>query len=259
MPLEDGIKSKVNIGIVTFQLNSSNSSKNGTSSKTRITGPISKQNHAAYANYHGYRIIREDAIPINPKLKEFGIVWAKVDVLRKHLRDFHWLLWIDSDVLIMNFKQRLEAFIPTSNDIDIIISSDRRGINAGIFLWRNSESGRAILERWAQLVSSDADEQEKLAFLIETEPNITKRTRIVPLCAFNSYLTSNTLTTRYEYGDFAVHFAGSAWKLQEEIQNVYGWNLFVHFSDLAGNDGITWKKWLSWRNILKLIDLPWRP
>lgn len=258
-PLKDGFESKINIGIVTFQVNSSNSSKNGTSSKARITGSFSKRNHAAYANYHGYKIIREDAFPINQNLKQFGIVWAKVDVLRKYLRDFHWLLWIDSDVLIMNFKQRLETFIPTDSDIDIVISSDRGGINAGIFLWRNSESGHAILEKWAQLASSDVDEQEKLAFLVETEPKITKRTRIVPLCAFNSYLTSNTLTTRYEYGDFAVHFAGSAWKLQEQIQNVHGWNLFAHFHDLAGNDGITLKKWLSWRNLLKLLQLPWRP
>ena len=258
-PFKEDSKAKINIGIVTFQFNSSNSSKKGMDSKTRITSSFGRRNHAAYATYQGYRIVREDTFPINLNLKNFAIVWAKVDVLRKNLRDFDWLVWIDSDVLIMNFKQRLETFIPRNSDTDIIISGNRRGINAGIFFWRNSPSGHESLDKWAKLASSETDEQKNLAFLIETEPNVAKRTRILPLCAFNSYLILNTLTTRYEYGDFAVHFAGSAWKLQEQIQTEYGWNLFAHFSELAGHDGITLKKWLGWRNPIKLLQIPWRP
>lgn len=258
-PFEGDNESKMNIGIITFQLNLSNSSQNSTNSKTTITGSFSRRNHAAYTTYQRYRIIREDAFPINLNLKHYTIVWAKVDVLKKHLRDFDWLVWIDSDVLIMNFKQRLETFIPRHSDIDIVITADMSGINAGILFWRNSPSGHEILDKWAKMASSDRDEQKELAILIETEPNIAERTRILPLCAFNSYLILNTLTTRYEYGDFAVHFAGSAWKLQEQIQNDYGWNLFAHFSDLAGNDGVTLNKWLGWRNLIKLLQLPWRP
>ncbi len=259
VPVENGIKSNANIAIVTFHFNSSNSSEKHRDSKARITGPFSRRNHAAYAKYQGYKLIREDTFSINPNLGKFALVWAKVDVLKKHLHDFDWLVWIDSDLLIMNFKIRLETFIPRNDDIDIVITSDKNGINAGIFFWRNSPSGHETLDKWAKLASSNAHEQKQLAFLIATEPTIAKRTRILPLCAVNSYLTANSLTTRYEYGDFGIHFAGSAWGLQKHVSVEYGWNLFGYFSDLAGDDGITLKKWLEWRNLAKLLQLPWRP
>jgi hypothetical protein len=259
VPSEYGIQSKLNIGIVTFHFDSSNSSAADIDSKARVTGPFTKRNHAAYATYQVYKLIREDNFSINPNLGQFGSVWAKVDVLKKHLNNFDWLVWIDSDLLIMNFKRRLETFIPRNSDIDIVITSDKGGLNAGIFLWRNSSSGHEILNRWANLASSNTDEQKQLASLIRTEATIARRTRILPLCAFNSYLTANHLTTRYEYGDFAVHFAGSAWALQKYVRTEYGWNLFAYFSDLAGDDGVTLKKWLGWRNVVKLLQLPWRP
>ncbi|CAF3897744.1 unnamed protein product [Rotaria magnacalcarata] len=75
----------------------------------------------------------------------------------------------------------------------------------------------------------------------------SRRVLILPLCAFNSYMIANYLTTRYEHGDFAVHFAGAAWDLETHIFSKYGWDLFNHFADLASTDGVTLKKWFGWK------------
>jgi hypothetical protein len=228
-------------------------------SKESVTKSFSKRNHAAYAAYHAYQIIREDNFMKNSTLGKFSSVWAKLDVLKKHLIMFDWLVWIDSDLLIMNFNIRLETFLPRNMDIDLVITADESGINAGLFLWRNSPSGHNLLNRWARMMTSNTHEQKQLAMLIASEASIRRRTRVLPLCAFNSRLTDNQLTTRFEYGDFAVHFAGNAWALHEYIRTDYGWNLFAHFSDLAGENGVTLNKWLAWRNVIKMWQLPWRP
>ncbi|CAM4868829.1 unnamed protein product [Rotaria socialis] len=217
-------------------------SDNDRRSKIWITGPKNRRNLASYAHRHNYSLIRKDNITLNLALKEYTKVWAKVDVLIKHLNYSDWLLWIDSDLLIMNFERRLETFIPRNDHIDIVITADKLGINAGIFFWRNSPSGREIFEKWKLMATSHSHEQRQLASLIKTDVNISRRVLILPLCAFNSYMIANYLTTHYEYGDFAVHFAGAAWNLETHIFNKYGWDLFNHFADLASTDGVTLKK-----------------
>lgn len=248
----------ISIGIVTFHLYPVGSNNNH-SSKPFVTGPASRKNLAAYAHYQHYPLIREDNISVNLNLGKYAKVWAKVDALKKHLKDFEWLVWIDSDLLIMNFNRRLETFLPSNNYIDVVIATDKLGINAGIFMWRNSPSGHEILERWSSMATSSVHEQKQLSSLLEKDVKIARQVQILPLCAFNSYMIANRLTTRYEYGDFAVHFVGGTWYLQTYIYEKYGWDLFNHFADLAGTDGVTLTKWLGWNNIVRLFQLPWRP
>jgi len=183
-------------------------------------------------------------------------VWAKVDMIEKHIRDFDWIVWMDSDVLIMNFGIKLETFLDTKSEV--VIAKDNRGLNAGIFFLRNSENIDRLLRVWKSQASKDIDEQEVLASLLQSE-NFSEIVKYMPQCAFNSYIITTKFMARYEYGDFAVHFAGSNWVLVDDMRVWYNFNVIDFWTELIGDDGMTLWKWLSLQNILKILSIPWDP
>jgi hypothetical protein len=58
--------------------------------------------------------------------------------------DIEWLLFCESDAMITNYNIRIEDRI--DNDYHFMITADRLNLNAGNFLIRNSEQGRAYFE-----------------------------------------------------------------------------------------------------------------
>ncbi|KAH8646836.1 hypothetical protein BX600DRAFT_155967 [Xylariales sp. PMI_506] len=99
--------------------------------------------HQNHDNLHHYRhyVMRREVVP--------GM-WAKIGFLlsimlqeleKSPSERLEWLFWHDSDLILMNSKIPLEAFLPPHrwSHIHVIGSNDLNGLNAGVFFIRVHE------------------------------------------------------------------------------------------------------------------------
>lgn len=100
--------------------------------------------------------------------------WWKVFKLKELMDenpDAEYILWFDSDIYIWDFNKDPREFM--NADIDFVAAHDpddpkdtEDWFNAGVFCVRNSESGRALVDKWISLYDESKwskDEQGKWA------------------------------------------------------------------------------------------------
>jgi glycosyltransferase involved in cell wall biosynthesis len=108
---------------------------------------LSFPNKEKYCLKHGY-----DFLSYTERASDRPPSWDKIKYLRKHIDNYDWIFWTDSDSVIVNDKVRLETFIDTEKDLVIQLdeASDKtKAINAGQIFLRNSEWGKWFLgEAW---------------------------------------------------------------------------------------------------------------
>lgn len=191
---------------------------------------MSIQNKRAYCALHGYTLLLADGHMID---RSRPAAWSKVLALRHFLPSYDWIVYMDTDTLVMNPDIKIETLI--DERYDVVISEDWNGVNTGVFLTRNSTWSWWLLdELWKQrqLVSGYYPfEYEQRAFhlLLQTPlwrarglekyhgaSEIRQHFKIIPQCAMNSYMLSpfrtltgaSVTTSQYVPGDFVVHMAG---------------------------------------------------
>eukprot|EP01062_Namystynia_karyoxenos_P045174 TRINITY_DN33501_c0_g1_i2.p1 TRINITY_DN33501_c0_g1~~TRINITY_DN33501_c0_g1_i2.p1 ORF type:complete len:386 (+),score=103.82 TRINITY_DN33501_c0_g1_i2:82-1158(+) len=124
----------------------------------RWQGPMSTRNKLYYCQRHNYalRIGGHETLDDGPAVKRRGsrIVltgnrapqWGKVRQAQKYMKDFDWLVWIDTDTLIMDLARKVEDMIPTDPEKHLVISPEPQpgshlGFdlipNTGVWLMRN--------------------------------------------------------------------------------------------------------------------------
>ena len=114
-------------------------------------------------------------------------------------------MWIDADALVMNHRTRVESLIPTGRDA--VFASDFNGLNAGVFLVRDSEWSRRFLDTVYFLgdLNHDPDgfgakwEQNTIKYVLKHFAGFAERTAILPPRRMNSSLSS------FAKGDFILH------------------------------------------------------
>lgn len=96
------------------------------------------KNRETYCKRHGYSLLNG-----NPLVdKSRPIAWSKLLAMKHFLstNKFDYLLYLDMDVVVMNFDLRLDLFIQgTSDKADLVMTNDWSGLNTGVWLARNSE------------------------------------------------------------------------------------------------------------------------
>jgi hypothetical protein len=85
--------------------------------------------------------------------------WWKVFKLKELMNenpDAEYIMWFDSDIFIYDFKKDLRDYM--TPDLDFVAAHDpddpkdtEDWFNAGVFCVRNSESGRALIDKWMSL------------------------------------------------------------------------------------------------------------
>lgn len=114
-------------------------------------GQLSSENHSEYSYKHNYTFIKE--IVNNDDYPEWHPTWIKIDVLRKYLPLFDYVVWIDADAVFYNQDISIESFL--QDDIDLVIPKlefDRVGqqmwthTTTGFMIWRNSEWSKKTLD-----------------------------------------------------------------------------------------------------------------
>ena len=190
------------------------------SSHTRpdLSTPI---NHQMYCLRHGYEYLF-DATPY-PVKTGFD---QKLQSVISNLGRADWLVWLDSDVYIMDQSIRLEKFLAVSGEVDFIFCNspvNEKGqwtqLNSGVFFVRNTPRAHALMQ---EIFESDLEtirswwdipkfgmftngDQDKFVYTFARQGLVGTGVKILPYSEANSRIYEFT-----ESGDqfFICHFCG---------------------------------------------------
>lgn len=113
-------------------------------------GDFASLNHHEYSNKHGYSYIKE--IVKNDDYSNWHPTWIKIDVLKKYLPLYDYVVWIDADAVFVNQDIKIEDLI--NDGVDLVIPKlemDRVSGNmwthttTGFMIWKNSEWSNNML------------------------------------------------------------------------------------------------------------------
>jgi len=176
-------------------------------------------------------------------------VWAKIPAIADAFYQnpkVRWLWIADSDIIFMTHSVKLEEMLlndkameekimkgqtlfdgmrdghtfktnqkmpqnPKISNLDILITQDHNGINAGSIFLRRSAFTRFIMEAWTDKLLMDdrwvGKEQDALKHLMLEHPLVREHVGVFPQRMFNAYAVGGKFMGWRE-GDLMVHLAG---------------------------------------------------
>ncbi|KAJ1436071.1 hypothetical protein B484DRAFT_263397, partial [Ochromonadaceae sp. CCMP2298] len=113
----------------------------------------------AYAQHNGYSIVLMDETTVDAAAVDADSRWTKVRVLLDALdpltgwaKDMDYLVWVDADLVFLDFQLRLEQLAAEFPRAHILASAEHAGsttlINSGSLVVRNSRWSRDFLRDW---------------------------------------------------------------------------------------------------------------
>ena len=181
-------------------------------------GQMALENRRLYCARHHYSFISD--VPI---ARDRPSCWAKIPAMLKALETHSWVLWADSDTLILNHARKIEEFC--DQNFEMVVQSheeffrllgiplkqglERMPINTGVFLLRACAWSREFLQRayaQSQFVSTGdvwdgIGEQEAMIWVLRQHPEYLHRIKHVEHLQNHPKL--------YQAGDLFAHFYGN--------------------------------------------------
>ena len=128
-----------------------------------------------YANKYNYDFIVERC-PLKEDLNkdymwdgenEYMFVWSKPSLIKKHLKNYDYLFFIDSDAIFVDHEKTIDSFIDKNftNNTCLLLGTDCitknscsinylrnffNVLNAGVIIVKNTDKTFEILDRWIQ-------------------------------------------------------------------------------------------------------------
>lgn len=187
-----------------------------------------------YCDIHGYSFRTKDIVNFDRPA-----AWFKILAIQSEMNDdCDYILWIDTDTLILNLKQKLEDFIQDNKYL--YLSEDMNGINSGILLIKNNALMKDFLDKAYELYSIYNEkhplggvwEQAAIWHLVAYNYlNIRNYIKLIPASIFNAYDPS----TKPEYtsshvneNTFILHLPNTNNDLRKEILQQY---LYTHHKE----------------------------
>lgn len=179
-------------------------------------GKYSHLNKTAYGLKQGYDVRLYTEFLDKERLG----YWYKVIAVQKNLANYDWLLYLDSDALIMNDTIRLETLIDDNYDM---IATEYGSpypfpILSGQFLIKNSEWSMQFLKDWYDVgdtrIQPGFDGGALIKLYTENE-DIHKHIKIIPIRNMGSCAWD------YKDGDFIIQFAGYTHSEKEKAMKEY--------------------------------------
>ena len=105
-------------------------------------GKLSSTNHLEYSQLHNYSYLSN--IVDENDYQDRHLTWVKIDIIRKNISGYDYVVWIDNDAVFMNMETRIEEFL--SNEPDLVLTKmeiDRNynkvwtNCSTGFMVWRN--------------------------------------------------------------------------------------------------------------------------
>jgi hypothetical protein len=176
----------------------------------------------------------------NPK-KQSSISWYKAELLKKHLHNYDYILFIDSDAIFNDFDYTIEnELVPlTQNKTCIIFQEDtwestypatQNLICTGLVFVKKCPEAFAILNEWAQAPYTNPlcipmrythpREQECIMYLMNTNKDIQKHILIYP--------ASKAMFGQYD-SKWIIHMGGTNDYNRTELISRYCHSQFQNF------------------------------
>lgn len=164
------------------------------------------------------KLLYLQTIMVNEMIKPFG-------------KRSEWLVWFDADTVLTNNEVPWTIFLPPSNTtfqgINLLVTTDERGFNAGIFLIRVCEwsidllSDAVALPRLRPDLNLSFKEQSALRDRFDV-PNRRSHRLYVPRHWFNPYdLYYQGLGEQVMYGTMVIHFPGITHEQRAESMGLW--------------------------------------
>ena len=188
-----------------------------------VGGPIKK----AYCEKHGYDfLVYKTDNSFIPEERQDN--WGRVQGILYHLKEYDWIFYLDTDILIMNDTIKIEDYIDENYNLIAGPLPDEGHIMTSGMLIKNCRwSFEFFLDLYAQIefikneYHSPPDknhatgfpskgglyfEQSSFHYLYDHYEKYFSKIKLVPRAWFNSE------TTSYNHGDFLIHFPGQIHK-----------------------------------------------
>ena len=154
---------------------------------------LSWDNKLKYAQKHGYSLY--DASHLLDTSRPPA--WSKIKAVQHQLEsgDCDWVMWTDADTVIMNSDKKVEHFLPSDEDINLLVGSDNGGgYNSGVFLFKNTDWSRQFLQKWWDMKAyvnptgiSLSGDNHAMKDLLRDLPEFDKNVASPPRCNLNSF------------------------------------------------------------------------
>ncbi|CAG8506874.1 3195_t:CDS:2 [Paraglomus occultum] len=178
--------------------------------------PISADNKRLYAKKHGYSFVPRSLEFAQQGYTDRKTVWGKIDAVEKVLPLYDWLFWLDMDAVIFNFSTSIESLLEKfekqlgkrefkKKHLIVAKPMGDSMINAGVFLLRNSEWSKKFIREVQMFKSQYRGKFYEQAAMWKVM--ITPEWEEGVLLLDDDDHTFNTFPSRYEPGDFVVHYA----------------------------------------------------
>lgn len=183
--------------------------------------PYTLANRRRYAELHGYDLHVEGRWAVDPATPPS---WSKIKLVKKYLPFYDYVLWVDLDVLFMNFNKSVEELALKHPYDDVLVAADLNGLNAGVMLFQSTPWTSNFLD---EIWHFDGDrrhiwqEQFAITELLRKSRERSLHVRFVSQHLLNAYPYTMDVSARWQPGDWLVHFAncdGRAQTCWEEFQ-----------------------------------------
>jgi len=141
-----------------------------------------------YANKHKYDFIVERC-PLKEDLNkdymwngnnEYLFVWSKAPLIKKHLINYDYLFFIDSDAIFVNHEQTIDSFIDNNftNETCLLLGTDcitktvcfkQNKLNTGTIIAKNTDKTFEIIDKWIQAPNTELCHEWKYKHTREQE------------------------------------------------------------------------------------------
>lgn len=164
-------------------------------------------NKLRYARFRGYDLHIHGSTSLQNGLPPS---WSKIKLIRRYLLDYDYVVWVDADVLFMNFTRRFEDILLLQPFAEVLLASDSNGINCGVMIFRSTSRVMSLLDTvWHYEGDKHHiwQEQHALADILAKRPQFDTVVSQVPQRALNAYPSyAHGDLEQWQDGDLLVHF-----------------------------------------------------
>jgi len=183
------------------------------SDRPEFSQPIFESNKK-YCDKYNFDFIYEDKVLDNTRHP----AWSKILLLERELQKYYdYVIWIDDDILIMNynidFRDIIDKYKPENIMIDDNLNIGEWNINTGIIVCKNNDKTKEMLRE----VWDTAKPEHYFGGVWENETmnELRHKYTIIP------HRTIQTFKHCYREGDFSIHFAGIPMKMRMRLRDEY--------------------------------------
>lgn len=182
---------------------------------------IGSETKKSYCNKHGYDFLEYKTEHLIPRQRQDN--WGRVQGIIYHLKNYDWLFYLDTDILIMNHEIKIESFIDENYNLIVgPLPEEGHLMTSGLLIKNCKWSFEFFLDLYAQVQFIDSPyyspegftatgtpnsggsyfEQSAFHYLFDNYPKYSEKIKVVPRKLFNSEIG------KYQEGDFLIHFPG---------------------------------------------------